>query len=205
MVISLTVSKVDAYFARFHFLLPVIDKPFFLRKFTNIMDNSHNLDVIRSETAFLSLLFAVFACAANLVQDSRLSTSERHDDGGMGMVYYERYVVVYAAEASIDLGIRALVLQYISHPSTQIAHVQCFILMSSFLCSVNCLPQAWILIGQAVRTGQDLGLHVSIQVSFKGVIDHMPLSGLLGDFSSLQWKRKPDGRSGGESILWIAC
>lgn len=98
MLILLTLPKVDAYFARFHFLLPVIDKPFFLRKFANIMDNSHNLDIVRSETAFLSLLFAVFACAANLVQDSRLSTSERHDDGGMGMVYYERYVVVYTAE-----------------------------------------------------------------------------------------------------------
>ena len=32
--------------------------------------------------------------------------------------------------------------------------------MSSFLCSVNCLPQAWLLIGQAVRAAQDLGLHV---------------------------------------------
>ncbi|KAF8164985.1 fungal-specific transcription factor domain-containing protein [Crassisporium funariophilum] len=136
---------VEAYFARFHFLMPVVDKPFFLRKFGNIMDNTHNLDVVRSETAFLSLMFAVFACAANLVEDPRLATSERHDDGGMGMVYYER----------------ALILQYISHPNTQIAHVQCFILMSSFLCSVNCLPQAWILIGQAVRTGQDLGLHRS--------------------------------------------
>jgi hypothetical protein len=57
---------------------------------------------------------------------------------------------------------RALVLQYISHPNIQLAHVQCFILMSSFLCSINCLPQAWILIGQAVRTGQDLGLHVCV-------------------------------------------
>jgi len=56
---------------------------------------------------------------------------------------------------------RALVLQYISYPNIQMAHVQCFILMSSFLCSINCLPQAWLLVGQAVRTGQDLGLHVS--------------------------------------------
>jgi len=80
--------------------MPVIDKPFFLRKFTNIMDNTHNLDIIRSETAFLSLVFAVFACAANLVQDSRLSASGRLDDGGMGMVYYERYVVVYATDCA---------------------------------------------------------------------------------------------------------
>jgi hypothetical protein len=43
-----------------------------------------------------------------------------------------------------------------------IAHAQCFVLMLSFLCSVNCLPQAWLLIasGQVVRAVQDLGLHV---------------------------------------------
>ena len=70
--------------------MPVIDKPYFMRQYTNLMDNTHNLDVIRSETPFLSLVFAVFACAANLVQDPRLTTSGRQDDGGMGMVYYER-------------------------------------------------------------------------------------------------------------------
>lgn len=43
----------------------------------------------------------------------------------------------------------------------QVEHVQCFLLMSSFLCSVNCLPQAWIMVGQAVRIAQDIGLHVS--------------------------------------------
>lgn len=56
------------------------------------MEKSHDLEVIRSETAFLSLLFALFACAASLVQDPRLNPSGRQDDGGMGMVYYERYV-----------------------------------------------------------------------------------------------------------------
>lgn len=60
-----------------------------------------------------------------------------------------------------DNAARALILHYISHASIQVSHVQSFILMSSFLCSVNCLPQAWLLVGQAVRTAQDLGLHVS--------------------------------------------
>lgn len=70
--------------------MPVIDKPSFLRTYAHLMDHNNNLDVIRAETPFMSLLFAVFACAANLVQDPRLAISERHDDGGMGMVYYER-------------------------------------------------------------------------------------------------------------------
>ncbi|KAJ7499149.1 fungal-specific transcription factor domain-containing protein [Mycena latifolia] len=136
---------VNAYFSRFHFLNPVIDKPSFLRKYSQLMDNTGDPEFSRSEAAFISLVFAVFACSARLVEDARLSISDSLDDGGMGMVYYER----------------ALILQYISHANTQIAHVQCFILLSSFLCSVNCLPQAWILVGQAVRTGQDLGLHRS--------------------------------------------
>ncbi|KAJ3887812.1 putative fungal-specific transcription factor [Lentinula edodes] len=136
---------VNTYFTRFHFLMPVVDKPSFLKQYHNIMDNQQNHSLVQSETAFISLIFAVFACAANLVQDDRLSMSGRTDEGGMGMVYYER----------------SLILQYISHANTQTAHVQCFILLSSFLCSVNCLPQAWILVGQAVRTGQDLGLHRS--------------------------------------------
>lgn len=84
--------QVEAYFARFHFLMPVIDKPSFIRRYENIMDNTHDHVLARNETAFLSLVFAVFACSAHLVDDPRLTTSERHDDGGMGMVYYERYV-----------------------------------------------------------------------------------------------------------------
>jgi hypothetical protein len=38
----------------------------------------------------MSLVFAVFACAAHLVDDPRLSNDGNFDDGGMGMVYYER-------------------------------------------------------------------------------------------------------------------
>ncbi|KAG7097271.1 hypothetical protein E1B28_004637 [Marasmius oreades] len=136
---------VNVYFTRLHFLTPVLDKPEFMRQYEHIMNNKDDPEVHRVQTALISLIFAVFACAANLVQDDRLDASGRADEGGMGMVYYER----------------ALILQYISHAKTQIAHVQCFLLLSSFLCSINCLPQAWILVGQAVRTGQDLGLHRS--------------------------------------------
>ncbi|KAI0049592.1 hypothetical protein FA95DRAFT_1488883 [Auriscalpium vulgare] len=135
---------VEAYFSRFHYLIPILDKPTFMRQYNYLMDRTTDRSLARTETAFISLVFAVFACSAQLVEDPRLN-GEKPDEGGMGMVYYER----------------ALILHYISHASIQVAHVQCFILMSSFLCSVNCLPQAWLLIGQAVRAAQDLGLHRS--------------------------------------------
>ncbi|OAX40653.1 hypothetical protein K503DRAFT_768378 [Rhizopogon vinicolor AM-OR11-026] len=135
---------VDAYFERFHFLMPILDKPSFMSRYKQLMTKRDDNDFIQPEAAFISVVFAVFACAARLVDDPRL-TGESPDDGGIGMVYYER----------------ALILHYISHASIQVSHVQSFILMSSFLCSVNCLPQAWLLVGQAVRTAQDLGLHRS--------------------------------------------
>lgn len=135
-------KMIHAYFKRYHSLIPVLDKPTFLRQYNYVMDNTHDVHVARGEAPFLSLLFAVFACAAQLIDDTRLNT-EHKDDGGMGMVYYER----------------ALILHHISHSRTQVTHVQCTVLMSCFLCSINCLPQAWILVGQALRTAQDLGLH----------------------------------------------
>lgn len=72
--------------------MPVVDKPAFLQQYHNVMSNMQNYDLIRNETAFIALMFAIFACAANLVQDDRLSMNGRTDEGGMGMVYYERYV-----------------------------------------------------------------------------------------------------------------
>ncbi|KAG5220789.1 zinc cluster transcription factor [Salix suchowensis] len=81
--------------------------------------NKHDVTHVRSEAAFVALVFAVYACAAHLVDDKRLTLGRSMDEGGMGMVYYER----------------ALILQYISHAHTQVAH--------------------------AVRIGQDLGLHRS--------------------------------------------
>ncbi|KAL5527321.1 hypothetical protein ACEPAG_6112 [Sanghuangporus baumii] len=133
---------VDAYFHRLHFLLPVVDKTSFLTAYKNLMDLRHDVNVVRAQTPFIALVFAVFACASRVVDDPRLNDE---DDGGLGMVYYER----------------SLILHYISHPLIQIAHVQCIVLLSSFLCAVNCLPQAWLLVGQAVRMSQDLGLHRS--------------------------------------------
>lgn len=55
-----------------------------------------------------------------------------------------------------------MILYYIGHSNTQLAQVQCFVILASFLCSVNCLPQAWLVVGQAVRIAQDLGLHVTL-------------------------------------------
>lgn len=141
--------------------------------YKHLMDNTADVNLARTQTAFVALVFAVFACAARIVDDDRLGDPAASDDGGIGMVYYERFVVIGRSLPNMLTIIihRALILHYISHASIQIAHVQCFVLLSSFLCSVNCLPQAWLLVGQAVRMGQDLGLHVGAIIAFRKCVD----------------------------------
>lgn len=156
-------KQIEAYFSRFHFLLPVLDKPSFLKQYYLLMDNTHDPHAVGIDTAFVALTFSVFAVAARFLDDPRLSTGKA-DEGGMGMIYYERcakHIHFRLRETRLSYpDYSALILQYISHASIQPTHVQAFTLLAAFLCSVNCLPQAWILIGQGVRTAQDLGLHV---------------------------------------------
>lgn len=186
--------------------MPVIDKPSFLRRYEKVMDSKDDHVVARSEAAFLSLIFAVFSCAAQLVQDPRLTVGDRQDDGGMGMFYYERYARwLLRLVSHLTPMFSALVLQYISHANIQIAHVQCFILLSSFLCSVNCLPQAWILIGQAVRLGQDLGLHVCLLYFALQYDDKLLRSAHPVGFLSALSIKKPEEKYGGDYTLWIVC
>ena len=56
------------------------------------MDNKEDADYVRRYTPFVALVFAVFACAARIVDDPRLTVS---DDGGLGMIYYERYTISF--------------------------------------------------------------------------------------------------------------
>ncbi len=60
-----------------------------MRNYAYLMDNKEDLQLARTQTAFIAMVFALFACAAQLVEDPRLK-GEKEDDGGMGMVYYER-------------------------------------------------------------------------------------------------------------------
>ncbi|KAG9126164.1 hypothetical protein FRC07_004634 [Ceratobasidium sp. 392] len=140
---------VEAYFEKFHHTTPCLDKMSFMTNYKKLMDDNG----ANSYPGFTSLVFAVFAVAARLLVDPRIvrprpaGADDAVDENikPTALVFYER----------------SMMLHYISQTVTQLAHVQTFVLLSSFLASINCLPQAWLLCGQAVRTGQDLGLHRS--------------------------------------------
>lgn len=53
------------------------------------MDNKQEPHTVGIETVFVALTFSVFAVASRFLDDPRLSTGKA-DEGGMGMIYYER-------------------------------------------------------------------------------------------------------------------
>ena len=68
----------------------MVDKPSFLRQYNILMDNTHDPQAAGIDTAFVALTFSVFAIASRFLDDPRLATGKA-DEGGMGMIYYERY------------------------------------------------------------------------------------------------------------------
>ena len=191
--------------------MPVLDKPDFMRRYRYLMDNKHDGQQVRAQAPFVALICSVFAVASRFVEDPRLITSDNPDEAGMGMVYHERYVPsLFAAIPSNFCGgpFSALILHYTSNASMLVEHVQGFLLMSSFLCSINCLPQAWLLVGQAVRAAQDIGLHVSClsltrrRIScLSSAVTSVPPAG----FSLARSRRRPAARSGGACTPSTGC
>ncbi|EJT97573.1 hypothetical protein DACRYDRAFT_119248 [Dacryopinax primogenitus] len=130
-------ALVDAYFAMFHHTLPVLDKMSFMTKYHDHMERG----TYRDDAGFQSTIFGVFAVAARFLNDPRLG--DVNGDGGLAMTFYDR----------------AMILHFIGADKTQLAHVQCVVLLSSALASWNLLAESWLLLGQGIRTAQDLGLH----------------------------------------------
>ena len=58
----------------------------YTRNYAYLMDHNEDLQLACTWPTFIAVVFTLFACAAQLVEDPRFSA--KGDDGGMGMVYY---------------------------------------------------------------------------------------------------------------------
>lgn len=127
---------VNLYFNQLHFTMPVIYKPYFMQRYNTFVNNRSGKTL---DTSFLSVFFAVCACASGLLP-------REPGNPGMftGLQYYES----------------ALLLHYKSTGEGSIEQVQCLALLSMCTAGWNTLTQSWKFAGQAVRAAQDLGLHV---------------------------------------------
>lgn len=91
------------------------------------------------ERGFLSVFFAVCACASGLLPREPGAT------GLVGIDYYQK----------------ALLLFWASSGEVFLEQAQCLGLLAVCSAGWNTVAQSWRLVGQAVRIAQDLGLHIA--------------------------------------------
>lgn len=132
---------VGLYFEHYHYTFPVLYKPYFLESYKRLYTaNRGGLH----DPAFLSIFFAVCACA------SSLTAPEGNHSSFPGLEFYEK----------------ALLLHYSTTGQATKSRTQCLALMSMCCAGWNTLSTSWHFAGQAVRAAQELGMHLSDVVSY---------------------------------------
>lgn len=129
---------VNLYFDHIHYTFPVLFRPSFMHQYQSMLSAKSS---VCSHAGFMSVFYAVCACASNLLP-CELDKSKEFP----GLEYYER----------------SLLLHYSCTGQGNVEQVQCLSLLSLCSASWNTLTQSWKFAGQAVRAAQDLGLHVDL-------------------------------------------
>ncbi|OJJ76708.1 hypothetical protein ASPBRDRAFT_204269 [Aspergillus brasiliensis CBS 101740] len=124
---------VGIYFDQLHYTFPILDQKRFVCQYHAMAAGNP------VERGFLSVFFAVWACASGLLP---------REPGAAGLV-------------GIDYYQKALLLFWASSGEVFLEQVQCLGLLAMCAAGWNTVAQGWRLAGQAVRIAQDLGLHIA--------------------------------------------
>lgn len=131
---------VGLYFNHLHYTFPVLYKPYFMEQCQRIYSRQGDKS---ADGKFLSVFFAVCACASSLL------SADTSSSGFPGIDYYEK----------------ALLLHFASIGQASLEKVQCLALLAMCTAGWNTLSTSWNYTGQAARVAQDLGMHLSSLVS----------------------------------------
>ncbi|ORY24563.1 fungal-specific transcription factor domain-domain-containing protein [Naematelia encephala] len=149
-------AMITAFFAEIHPVLPVIPEHRFHELHSMVMEHRRQGQPLPQHSrGFLSVLFAILALGERVLVTSQAWRRERL------RVLDGKEPLIIPGEAKA--GVRWYETAHIVHLSNlgDVNHfqVQCLTLLAAFQASVNAMPQAWLLSGQALRVAQDLGLH----------------------------------------------
>ncbi|KAF2020211.1 hypothetical protein BU24DRAFT_477361 [Aaosphaeria arxii CBS 175.79] len=131
---------VGLYFEHYHYSFPVLFKPHFIESYRQLYTTTREP---AHDSGFLSVFFAVLACVSNL------TSSEGPNSTYPGLEFYEK----------------ALLLYYSSNGKISKAQTQCLALLSMCCSGYNEASTSWHFAGQAVRSAQEQGFHMSELIS----------------------------------------
>ncbi|KAK5119143.1 hypothetical protein LTR85_007757 [Meristemomyces frigidus] len=150
----------EAFFDRLHSLFPIV-------QYSEIQKLYHRALLGDTESDFIPVLFAILAVATPLVELNHSVFQEpecepyRH--GCLATYFYAiaRNCLEQGESTSVRLGSLEVPL---TNERNSIWKVQGWGLVSMYLAGAGSEAEAWVVVGRAVRLGQDLGLHVGISL-----------------------------------------
>lgn len=156
--VALMDALIDAFFLNIYKLFPIIEAEDFQRHYLVLLS--------RNETrpGFLSLLYAILAVSAR--QLSRSHSVWIRDDCipyrnlDLGDHFYSLSLSTLGKDGN-GTGSHP-VLNVLSSHGTNINIVTALTLLGMYLTQAGSLNEAWTMVGQAVRLGLGIGLHVRI-------------------------------------------
>jgi hypothetical protein len=128
---------VGLYFEHYHYTFPVLYKPHFTESYKSLYTSQRGSI---QDSGFLSVFFAVCACASNL------TAPDGNHSSFPGLEFYER----------------ALLLHFATTGQATKSRTQCLGLISMCCAGWNTLSTSWHFAGQAVRACQELGMHLEV-------------------------------------------
>ncbi|EWY83518.1 hypothetical protein FOYG_13326 [Fusarium oxysporum NRRL 32931] len=131
---------VGLYFEHYHYTFPVLYKPHFTESYKSLYTSQRGSI---QDSGFLSVFFAVCACASNL------TAPDGNHSSFPGLEFYER----------------ALLLHFATTGQATKSRTQCLGLISMCCAGWNTLSTSWHFAGQAVRACQELGMHLEVTPS----------------------------------------
>jgi len=155
-----------SFYERMYFILPVITKADFETQLAELTGAS---DQAIRESDFLPVLYGLLAVAAlNVPQNCQRLDDETlapYRNTDLGASYFALSTTCkpfnghhYGGQSSVGPSTGRPTPPY---PRRSLNPVIALVLQAAYLAAIGSQAEAWILIGQAVRLGQDLGLHVS--------------------------------------------
>ncbi|WVQ66635.1 uncharacterized protein L199_004820 [Kwoniella botswanensis] len=142
-------AMIDAYYTQVHPILPAVPEHRLRELYEALVIRRKQHDFASAE-AFWALIFAIFALGERALVNTGVWEQARHDPSGKHAVKPDAGLVWYEI---------AETLHYLSCRDVDHFQVQCLTLLAAYQASVNQMPRAWLLAGQAMRFALDMGLH----------------------------------------------
>jgi hypothetical protein len=149
----------DCFYNRLHYIVPVISEKDFRAQLSRL--TSAREDAMKSD--FVPVMYSIFALAAFLIshdhQDSSHEVLSDYGEVNLASMFFE--LATTSPQSGFSQGGQTSACFTQAYPRRTLNTVIAAVLQVAYLATLGSQADAWILIGQAARLGQDLGLHVS--------------------------------------------